>query len=278
MASPKVRWGEAKKLEDMRKSTERTWQDFTEMRTGFVSPLTLSVTATSLESYQWMNLQKGLPRTALSFHFKELRACKVREWRESRHTAWEADTHAQPGWWEYEFGSSAPVHRQTDLPWDFSGCSLQGIPFLLVARNRQQLKSPGSPVAASWSYRSWWEASGDRQHQAREKLSLPNSRGQRSESSGPGVLGGSSQYPDHWAIMSSSSWRSRYPLVASWTCKSTPAAGSPKLSPTLGGRGTEARWCWNPTPFPSQPSFPRTGDFNLQFDGPRHLTNTDSSS
>lgn len=154
MASPKVRWGEAKKLEDMRKSTEQTWQDFTEMRTGFVSPLTLSVTATSLESYQWMNLQKGLPRTALSFHFKELRACKVREWRESRHTAWEADTHAQPGWWEYEFGSSAPVHRQTDLPWDFSGCSLQGIPFLLVARNHQQLKSPGSPVAASWSYRS----------------------------------------------------------------------------------------------------------------------------
>lgn len=43
MASPKVRWGEAKKLEDMRKSTKRTWQDFTEMRTGFVkSPYSIS--------------------------------------------------------------------------------------------------------------------------------------------------------------------------------------------------------------------------------------------
>ena len=76
------------------------------------------------------------------------------------------------------------AHRQTDLPWDFSGGSLQGIPFLWVAQNRQQLKSPGSPVAASWSYRSWWEAPGDRQHPAEEKLNLPTSRGRHWESSG----------------------------------------------------------------------------------------------
>lgn len=72
-------------------------------------------------------------------------------------------------------------------------------------------------------------------------------------------------------------------LVPSLTCKYTPAAGSPKLSPTLGGRAPEAR-CWNPTPFPSQPpspchsSFPHAGYFHLQFDGPNHLTNTESSS
>lgn len=43
------------------------------------------------------------------------------------------------------------------------------------------------------------------------------------------------------------------PWVPSLTCTDTHAAGSPKLSPTLGGRVAEARWCWNPTPFPSQP-------------------------
>lgn len=124
-----------------------------------------------------------------------------------------------------------------------------------MARNRQQLKSLGTPVAASWSYRSWWEASGDRQHQAGEELNLPISRDRCSKYSGPWVPGASSQYPNHqWAIMSLPSWRQ--PSISlgfpAWPAH-THAAGSPKLSPTLGGRVAEARWCWNPTPFPSQP-------------------------
>lgn len=113
------------------------------------------------------------------------------------------------------FGSFGPVHRNTDLPWDFSGCSPQGIPFLLMARNRQQLKSLGIPVAASWSYRSWWEASGDRQHQAGEELNLSISRDRCSKYSGPWVPGASSQDPNHqWAIMSLPSWRR--PSLSLW--------------------------------------------------------------
>lgn len=244
------------------------------------------ITAKSLEFHQLMNLQKELPRTALRFHFKELRAYKVHKWTEGRHTAWEGDTHAQPGSQEGKCGRFAPVHRQTDLPWDFSGGSLQGILFLWVARNRQQLKSPGSPVAASWSYRSWWEAPGDRQHPAKEKLNLPTSRGRHWESSGPRWVPAASHLLTTPRSLGSYIFKQ---LKAAVTLSFPAWPANPLLllearnSPTLGGRAMEAR-CWNPTPFPSQPPFPchsslpRTRDFNLQFDGPHHLTNTDSSS
>lgn len=56
-----------------------------------------------------MNLQKELPRTALHFHFKELRVYKVHEWTEGRHTAWEGDTHAQPGSREGKCDRFAPL-------------------------------------------------------------------------------------------------------------------------------------------------------------------------
>lgn len=81
-----------------------------------------------------------------------------------------------------------------------------------MVQNPQQLKSLGSPVAASWSYRSWWEASGDRQHQAGEKLNLQKSEVWCSEHSGPRVPGCSPQYPNHWPIMSLSSWRQPLPF------------------------------------------------------------------
>lgn len=45
MASPKIGRMGQKKLESMRKYTKWTWKDFTEMRTGFISPLTVLITA-----------------------------------------------------------------------------------------------------------------------------------------------------------------------------------------------------------------------------------------
>jgi hypothetical protein len=118
------------------------------------------------------------------------------------------------------------LSTQTDLPWDFSGCSPQGIPFLLKVRNLQQLKSLGSPVAASWSYRSWWEVSGDRQHPAGERLALQVSR-QCAQNARVSGLGRSSQYSNHGVIRSLSSWRQPLPFSSQLDLQTH-------------------SWCWNP--------------------------------
>lgn len=130
------------------------------------------------------------------------------QWTDNRHTdGKQTDVVGRPAcqlprWQEYEHGHPARVQRQTDLPWDSSGWSPQGIPFLWKARNPQQLESLGSPVAASWSYRSWWEASGDKQHPAGEKLAFQEA--ESTQYSGPAP---SSQYTNHGAIRSLSGRR-----------------------------------------------------------------------
>lgn len=50
------------KMHDANIYKRGTWKDFTEMRTGFLSALTVLITAQSLQFYQLMNLQRELAR------------------------------------------------------------------------------------------------------------------------------------------------------------------------------------------------------------------------
>lgn len=129
---------------------------------------------------------------------------------------------------------SFSVQRQTDLPWDFSGCSPQSIPFLCEVRNPQQLKSLGSLVAASWSYRSWWRLLETGSIQ-RERSSMHRTV-ESTEYSGPAP---SSQHTNHRAIIFK--WHKAAILseFPAWPAdRHTPAGGSAELFHT--GREAEA--------------------------------------
>lgn len=162
-------WG-GERTSKLGKMNKQIKTNLTETRTRFPMPLLVPITANHSSCC--------LSALALWKQLSPHRTWTVQgsQWTDNRHTdGKQTDVVGRlacqlPRWQEYEHGHPARVQRQTDLPWDSSGCSPQGIPFLWKARNPQPLESLGSPVAASWSYRSWWEASGDKQHPAGEKL------------------------------------------------------------------------------------------------------------
>lgn len=128
--------------------------------------------------------------------------------------------------------------------WQFCPCPQTNWPslrlfWLLPSRHSFSFKGSKSPAVKisgkpcccflelSIMVRGFWRqaASSRRKAQIAEQQ-----RPARSERSGPWVLGASSQYPNHWAITSLSSWRQPLPFSSQLDLQYTHAAGSPKLS------------------------------------------------